>query len=340
MEEYELQRQVTLQSHLDSILGMYCNGQKPLDYDDFDWWKNHINPISLSKDEYVPNMLDINNICKKIKVFSDVIEKEWIKMEKVKLISTVYDNNPENWENIYWESIGVTKYEWEKNFLKKKICVAPEIVNDKFQKITDNGFGCKPIVPFQDRLRGLLSHLYHIVQDFGIFFPLGYRNLTHVSEGDEFSMEKLYLRISSIDNDAKLNNFQKIREKRRAMIGWKADKKYKIFGKPFDFIQPNTEKFLSDVKRVLRMAILKNNKKFISTLIDKLNIVIKLRHIENSFCNVPKYTNKTWQEHDKVVYSLFNSVIEIVNDENRTREKKPNCEKLQFDFFNPSIIYK
>jgi len=56
-----------------------------LNYDDSDWWKNHINPTSLSKENYVPDMLNIDNIYKKIKVFADVIEKEWVKMEKINI---------------------------------------------------------------------------------------------------------------------------------------------------------------------------------------------------------------------------------------------------------------
>lgn len=279
----------------------YCDGEE---YN----WKGFIATQPL-KNGY-SDMTQINIVCQHIRDFVEIVISEW------KTLLTNGRNTKD---------------------LNSLICKAPRVIlNEK--DFGSNDFGCRPIVHFQPHLRKFIPQLTHIVQDFGVFFPLGYRNIEHVQSGEKYTVDKYNKKISDLESKAKTEKWfpdQLFRKKRQASVGWEVDDTI-IFLKSYGFKQPKTENFINDIKRVFAKSlgfsnIPPNNSKYAYNLRNKVDTIYKLRYIDNNFCNKISTTNNSWKEHDKVLNEIvnkFNNAIDTENSIRGTKQPKLKITKI------------
>ena len=275
----------------------YCEGE----YN----WKGFIATRPL-KNGY-SDMKQINMVCQHIRDFVEIVINEW-----KKLLSNRDDTKD----------------------LNKLICKAPRVIlNEK--DFGYNDFGCRPIVHFQPKLRKFIPQLTHIVQDFGVFFPLGYRNIEHVKSGEKYTIDKYNKKISDLESKAETMKPEELfRKKRQASVGWEVDDT-EIFLDTYNFKQPKTDIFINDIKRVFIKSlgfsnIPPNNTKYAENLRNKVDTVYKLRYIDNNFCNNVDLANIKWKDHDKVLKAIVNNFNNAVDRENfiRGREDQLGIRKI------------
>ena len=240
------------------------------------------NPANISDQlgEYYPDMEYINKVCTHVSEFAETVYNAMGDIDADTLRRLVCQNS-------------VTGHTWKKND------------------------GCKPVYKTQAKLRRLVPHLVHIVQDFGILLPMKFHNLEHAGRREPF--------VSDTDILQKWDNhslpdklYERGRYVRNLMIRRVPNSTDLIFNKgpginPGNYYESlfssNTKKFLEKTSDIFEIYLLSQD--IIDQVAEKMNTLLKLRYIDTIICNRP--------DDDHV--AAFNGLLERFVDTIRTKNE-------------------